>query len=112
MNSHGQVESFRRMPISDEIIYEISRRKFGDVVRVWLTDTYEFGQGDFLNRPHELRRGDFILIARPEAFSYMQSDEHSQIAIGKIGFLMGALNHRQMWRYVPPDRDRLTGRKT
>ena len=106
MNEHGAVASLQRLPVEDEIIYEIARRNHGDTIRVWLADHYRFGEADFLNRPKEIRRGDFILIARPEAGPELASDEHAQIAVGKIGILMGALNRKQMWTYSPPEQRR------
>jgi hypothetical protein len=100
MQEHPLVEAFRRLPNDDEIIYEIRRKRYGDTIRVWLSDHYHYTEMDFYNRPKEIKAGDYILIARPEA----QDGAYSQdkIRVGKLGDLMGALTKRQMWTYEPP----------
>lgn len=101
MSEHSNVKSFRRLPSDTDIIYEIKRKRFDDVVRVWLADQYHFSETDFHNRPPEIRAGDYVLIARPEAQpDYGYSD--GKIRIGKIGDFMGALTKRNMWTYVSP----------
>jgi hypothetical protein len=101
MEEHSEVESFRRLPNSEEIIYEIKRSSYQDVVRVWLSDQYNFGDADFENRPREIRAGDYILIARPEAASHGGYSEDN-IRVGKLADFMGALRKRRMWKYEPP----------
>lgn len=105
MESHSKVARFRRLDVDDEVVYEVERHDFGDVVRIWLSDQYHFGEGDYLARPKEIRRGDYILIARPEASFSIGSDPDAQIGIGRIRHLMGALNVPQMWRYEPTSRN-------
>jgi hypothetical protein len=101
MNDHSMVASLRRLPNDDETIYEIRRNRYDDTVRVWLSDHYHHTEMDIYNRPREIRSGDYILIARPEA-----ADEGGysleNIRVGKLRDFMGALNKRQMWKYEPP----------
>ena len=101
MREHSIVESFRVLPNDDEIIYEIRPNRYGDTVRVWLSDHCHHTEMDFYNRPREIRSGDYILIARPEA-----ADEGGysldNIRIGKLKDFMGALTKRHMWKYEPP----------
>jgi hypothetical protein len=111
MADHSAVVSCERLPRDDEIIYAITRRKYGDKIQVWLADQYRFDYADFLNRPGEIKAGDYILIARPEATG-IGSDEDARIGVGKIGELMGALNKREMWKYVPPSEEEARRRKT
>jgi hypothetical protein len=101
MSQHSMVESFRRLPNDDEIIYEITRNRYGDTIHVWLSDHYHPNEMDFYNRPREIRAGDYILIARPEA-SDGGGYSLDEIRIGKLKDLMGALTKRQMWKYEPP----------
>jgi hypothetical protein len=103
MQEHSAVLSFRLLPNDNEIIYEIRRRNFGDTIRVWLSDQYNFGESDFNNRPREIRAGDYILIARPEAHGGDYSED--KIRIGKLADFMGALTKRQMWKYEPPSEE-------
>lgn len=101
MAEHSIVKSCRLLPNDSEIIYEIKRNRYDDTIRVWLSDQYKFGDADFQNRPREIRPGDYILIARPEASSHGgYSDE--KIRVGKLADFMGALTKRQMWKYEPP----------
>jgi hypothetical protein len=102
MRVHSMVKSFKRIDVPGEIVYEITRHIFDDTVRVWLSDAYRFTEMDFINRPSALKAGDFILIAKPEANGFFESDDETQIGMGKIGELMGALNVREMWTYEPP----------
>jgi hypothetical protein len=59
---------------------------------------------DYFNRPRELKAGDYILIAKPEGGGGVDNElmASTQIGVGKLGELMGALNVRRMWTYVPP----------
>ncbi|MCK1744645.1 hypothetical protein IVA80_28465 [Bradyrhizobium sp. 139] len=101
MREHSAVRAFRKLPHETEIVYEINRLRFNDTVRVWLSDQYHFGEADFQNRPREIRAGDYILIARPEAASHGgYSDD--RIRVGKLADFMGALTRREMWKYEPP----------
>jgi hypothetical protein len=113
MRQHSAVAAIEHMDVVGEFVYAISRAKFGDVVRVWLSDAYEFTEMDYHNRPMELRAGDYILIAKPEGGGGV-SDQliaNNRIGVGKIGELMGALNVREMWTYVPPTEEELRARK-
>jgi hypothetical protein len=101
MAEHSTVSSCRLLPNDNEIIYEIRRNKFDDTIRVWLSDQYTFGDADFQNRPREIRSGDYILIARPEA-SLHGGYTKEKIRIGKLADFMGALTKRQPWKYAPP----------
>jgi hypothetical protein len=101
MLEHSMVDSFRRLLNDNEIIYEIRRKRYGDTVRVWLSDHYHHTEMDFYNRPKEIIAGDYILIARPEAADHGECSI-DKIRIGKIGDLMGALTRRHMWTYEPP----------
>lgn len=101
MREHSAVRTFRKLPHETEIVYEISRLRFNDTVRVWLSDQYHFGEADFRNRPREIKAGDYILIARPEAASHGgYSDD--RIRVGKLADFMGALTRREIWKYEPP----------
>ena len=102
MIKHDKVQ--RLTDISDDyaFLFEIVRQGAPTPVRVWLNDAYVFTEFDFHNRPDVITRGDFILVARPEAMHNWQDLEmaaENGIGLGKIGKLMGALNRKDVWKY-------------
>jgi len=100
MTKHSRVERFTRMLIADEYVYAIERTDGFGSVNVFLSDAYRFGRADYVGRPNQITRGDFILIARPEAdfdVSLVERARKNGIGIGKIGKLMGALNYKSVW---------------
>ena len=104
MRQHSMVAGIHRLDVDGEFVYEITRRKYDDAIRVWLSDAYRFTDMDYFNRPRELKAGDYILIAKPEGGGGVDNElmASTQIGVGKLGELMGALNVRRMWTYVPP----------
>jgi hypothetical protein len=111
---HSAVGSWARLPYEEEFIYRIFRIQYEDQVLVWLADQYLFTDMDFYNRPQQLRPGDYILIAKPEASGRVSPDliRQYRIGVGKLGIFMGALNKRKMWTYEPPDeKEKARGRE-
>ena len=96
-----------RLPLAqDEFIYFIKRARNMSDVLVWLSDAYTFGMADYLGRHQQVKKGDFILIARPESGftdDVLVRARQEGIAIGKIGKLMGALNLPDMSKYFTLD---------
>jgi hypothetical protein len=102
MNEHSCVGTVTRLSIPDEYIYKIERENYLPDIHVFLTDAYRFGLADYLGRPSCISRGDYILIARPEASfdtGLIERAAKDGIGIGKIGRLMGALNLRYVSKY-------------
>jgi len=109
MNNHDCVLSCTRVNYPSDYIYLIERTKSRPPVNVYLSDSYDFGLAEYLGRPPLLGRGDFILIARPEAcwdFSLVERAWLDGIGIGGIAKLMGALNRERIWEYVPPEKSK------
>jgi hypothetical protein len=113
MLDHSMISAARRLSVLGEYVYELDRKKFRDTVRVWLSDAYRFTEMDFHNRPKELRAGDYILIAKPEGGGGVDQQliDATHIGVGKLGELMGALNVRQMWTYIPPTEEERSKKK-
>jgi hypothetical protein len=113
MKEHSSVEYLERLNVEGEYIYEIVRYKFHDHVKVWLSDAYHFTEFDYHNRPKELRAGDYILIAKPEANGGVPSHliDTTKIAVGKLKELMGALTVAKTWTYVPPTEEEIKARR-
>jgi hypothetical protein len=100
--NHQAIESFDVVSDPDCYIFHI-RRKFNyRDLYVVLSDDYSFGDYDMITKHSILRKGGFILIARPEAQNYSENDPHNKIGIGKIGKLLGALNKNEFWNYELP----------
>jgi hypothetical protein len=104
MSDHSNVSSIRKLSVEEEHVYEIKRKKFSDTIRVWLSDAYKFDDMNFVNRPRQIKKGDYILIAKPEA-TPSRGYSQEKIRIGKIGDFMGALSKERMWLYAPPSDD-------
>ena len=101
---HDVVAALRKIEHADYFVYEIDRVRYGDTLRVFLSDQYTFTEFDFFQMERNLSAGDFILVARPEAgFTDQAKAEASQkrIGLGKFGDLMGALNLKRTWLYTP-----------
>jgi hypothetical protein len=106
MSEHSCVERFTRMAVTGEYLYEVERTGGRKPVTVFLSDAYRFGEADYLGRPTQLRRGDFILVARPEAgFDKALIDRArlDGIGLGQIRKFMGALNHTPPCDYIPKE---------
>jgi hypothetical protein len=106
MESHSCVESCRQLNIEDEFIFELERTAGRPAVKIYLSDAYDYGLGEYLSRPRGLGRGDFILIARPEAHfdeSVVERARIDGIGVGRLKKLMGALNWSQIWKYSSPE---------
>ena len=104
MQEHSQVSGCVRLKSSaeDEYVYEITRRNDLPPVRVHVSGAYEYGLGDYIARPREIKAGDFVVTSsfggtiEPMARARAQSE---RIGLGQVQDLMGALNYRHVWKY-------------
>ncbi|MFZ0882371.1 MAG: hypothetical protein WAN14_03160, partial [Candidatus Acidiferrales bacterium] len=106
MEAHNRVERCVRQNADGECIFEIQRKGDLPTLMVYLSDAYDYGLGEYLSRPRSLGRGDFILIADPNANfdeSVVPRAREDEIGIGNIKKFMGALNFRNVWMYDTPD---------
>ena len=103
MHEHSSVRSVEDVSTEDHFLFRVSRHRYGSML-VWLSDAYSFTDMNYVNRPKELSRGDYILIAKPEGGGGASQHliESAQIGVGKLAEFMGALNRRDMWNYVAP----------
>ena len=105
MGEHNRVASYRQIE-ADECLFELSRNDGLPNVTVHLSNAYEYTDGEYIARPSQIGRGDFVLIARPEAIwnddvpmQIVETARGDGIGIGKIGKLMGALNFAEIWKF-------------
>jgi hypothetical protein len=115
MGEHSAVECYTDKSDGENYLFLIERNRERPPVLVHLSDAYFYGQLEYIARPSQLGRGDFILIARPEA-SYdegiVAAARRNGIGIGKISKLMGALNQEKIWLYetIEEKKERERGR--
>ncbi len=105
MDEHDCVEAFTRLPVEGEYVYLIERTHGRSAINVLLSDAYRFGVADFLGRPGEIGKGDFILIAKPHGDCDDESVARARregIGLGDIRKLMGALNLGDVSKYLTP----------
>jgi hypothetical protein len=106
MATHTCVARCTRMNVADEYIFSIERKDGLGPVKVLLSDAYRYGYADYLARPKQIRHGDFIIVARPEADfdeKLVERARQDGIGIGKISKFMGALNRRLVCDYTSPE---------
>jgi hypothetical protein len=105
MHEHSNVLDVSDVSTDEFYLYRIHRRRQGDVVLVWLSDAYLFTDMDYHNRPRELGRGDYALVAKPEGGAHVSPEliAEARIGVGKLGEFMGALTKRDTWTYQPPN---------
>lgn len=107
ISKHNRVERCeRRLSANeDEYIYEIHRKDNLPPVRVYISDAYEYGAGDYTARPGVLKAGDFILVDSfgPGAdTTVVEQARHDCIGVGPFRKLFGALNSHDIWKYRMP----------
>jgi hypothetical protein len=106
MAEHTIVVSCTPLPNDDDYLFEVARRCGMAPVLVHLSDAYRYGEVDYLTRPSQLKRGSFIIVAKPEgdyAEELVNQAREDGIGLGNIGKFMGALNRREVWKYESPE---------
>ena len=104
IKGHNSVEHIEDISTTEHIIYKIVRKALCDV-NILISDAYYFGDFDYLSKPNELNDGGIILIAKPEAHFYSDSQTNylaDKIIIGKIRVVLGALRIDEFWTYEKP----------
>jgi hypothetical protein len=106
MDCHDRVLRFAEISDDENYVFRVIRTPGLPDVKVHLSDAYNYGEMDYLQRPAILNRGDFVLIAKPEGNYFSEDVERARrdgIGLGKIGKFMGALNCKQVWLYKTPE---------
>lgn len=97
MSEHSRVDSCIDISDGNNYIFKITRHGGLPAVTVHLSDAYTYTLHEYIGRPAILRKGDYILVARPEASfrpELAKTAKDDGLGLGKIGDLMGALNAR------------------
>lgn len=101
MDDHSKVRRYTEIQDAKDILYEIERVNELPSLVVHLSDAYRYTLQDYYSKPRSLGKGNFILIARPEAeydVDIVSIAAKDKIGIGKIGTLLGALNRKNVWQ--------------
>jgi hypothetical protein len=109
MNEHSKVARLSDISDHDNLLFRVERGRSLPDITVHLSDAYCYTIAEYLSRPSQIQKGDFILVAKPEG-SFVDDvclvAKDDCIGIGKLAKFMGALNHREVWNYEPPQRQR------
>lgn len=107
LDNHTKVRDWQRIdhPQNDnDFIYRIRRTDGLSDIVLHAADEYRYSLTNYFQKPEQVRRGAFILIARPEggyADEVVDIARQDEISIGKFGALMGALYREDHWNYIP-----------
>lgn len=110
LDRHTKVNSWERIdhPANDnDFIYRVKRTDGLSDIIIHASDEYTYSLTDYFQRPKQIQKGGFILIARPEADydkAIVEIASQDMISIGMFGALMGALYIEMHWTYVPKER--------
>lgn len=110
LDNHTKVRDWQRIdhPQNDnDFIYRIRRTDGLSDIVLHAADEYRYSLTNYFQKPEQVRRGAFILIARPEggyADEVADIARQDEISIGKFGALMGALYREDHWNYIPKER--------
>ncbi|WP_339331959.1 hypothetical protein [Aeromonas caviae] len=110
LDNHTKVLDWQRIdhPHNDnDFIYRIQRTDGLSDIVLHAADEYRYSLTNYFQKPEQIRRGAFILIARPEggyADEVVDIARQDEISIGKFGALMGALYREDHWNYIPKER--------
>ncbi|TJV20778.1 MAG: hypothetical protein E5Y04_30710 [Mesorhizobium sp.] len=113
LDEHSIVKAWERHDREDWITYTVERFRLNDKVTICLSDAYKFTDFDYHNRAEFLSSGDYILVAKPEGGLAVSGRlvDASEIGVGKLGEMMGALNSKHMWKYSPPSNEEIRRRR-
>ncbi|MGL6430489.1 MULTISPECIES: hypothetical protein [Aeromonas] len=110
LDNHTKVLDWQRIdhPHNDnDFIYRIQRTDGLSDIVLHAADEYRYSLTNYFQKPEQIRRGAFILIARPDggyADEVVDIARQDEISIGKFGALMGALYREDHWNYIPKER--------
>lgn len=95
---HNKVHSIKNIPNNYYYIFEIARLQGLPKFKVVFSDAYLFTENDYYELLNEnvLKKGDFILIARPESNyndNLLEQIYKDGFYIGKASFLVKFLNN-------------------
>jgi hypothetical protein len=110
MTEHEGVVSVEHTEISNGVLYKIALTKGRPSLNVFYSDAKQFGPAEYLARPHEIGRGDMILI---QPLSRLQGDvdklsSNDGILIATHEEFLRAINYRDIAKSEPQWRFRKT----
>ena len=105
MDEHDLVSNCVLVANDHEFLFKIRRTLAGSEseIIVHLTDAYRYGLAEFYTRPKQLRAGSYVVIGMPHAGAgdkVIEEAKKDSIGIGDIRKFMGALNFKEIWKYM------------
>ena len=67
LNECDKIETFNFISNDNYYIIQVNRHNPFETFNIYISDEYRYTLTDYYNKPKEIRRGDFIYLARPEA---------------------------------------------
>jgi hypothetical protein len=95
-----KITSIKDLSNKDYYIFQINRKNSYSSFRIFLSDAYLFTENDYYEIFNLLKKGDFILIARPESNyneNLLEKISYDGFYIGKSNFLVKFLNNDRLY---------------
>lgn len=93
----NKIETFNFIPNDNYYIIQVNRYNPYETFNIYISDEYRYTLTDYYNKPKEIKRGDFIYLARPEAnfsdeIELLEISLNEGIYIGKFSRLLNFIN--------------------
>lgn len=97
LNECDKIETFNFISNDNYYIIQVNRYNPFETFNIYISDEYRYTLTDYYNKPKEIRRGDFIYLARPEAnfsdeIELLEISLNEGIYIGKFARLLNFIN--------------------
>lgn len=104
MHAHGRVRALNSL---GDGLYQITRLD-GTILKVFVCECYAYGVAEYAETVQNLGHLDAIIISSVWCgYTYeLKLDRRDQgVGVFKIAEFMGALNHRDFWRYLTTEQE-------
>lgn len=97
LNKCDKIETFKFISNDNYYIIQVNRYNPFETFKIYISDDYRYTLTDYYNKPKEIKRGDFIYLARPEAnfsdeIELLEISLKEGIYIGKFARLLNFIN--------------------
>lgn len=97
LNECDKIKTFNFIPNDNCYIIQVNRYTPFETFNIYISDVYRFTLTDYYNKPKDIKRGDFIYLARPEAnfsneIELLEMSLNEGIYVGKFSRLLNFIN--------------------
>ena len=97
LNECDKIETFNFIPNNNCYIIQVNRHTPFETFNIYISDEYRYTLTDYYNKPKDIKEGDFIYLARPEAnfsneIELLEISLSEGIYIGKFARLLNFIN--------------------